>query len=61
MTEYSWDLDEQDPMLINIFHRGTKVMCLFLGEAMEAAGRKEIMQHVAEIENSPWIRKWHEG
>jgi hypothetical protein len=59
MEDYSWDLDKKDPMVIVIFCNGKRVMSLFLGEAMESAGREEIMKHVAEIENSPWIRTWH--
>lgn len=59
--EYSWDLDEEDPMVINVFHHGRKVMSLFMGEAMESAGRVAVMNHVAAIESTPWIRGWHEG
>lgn len=32
---------------------------IFLGEAMESAGRESVMRHIDEIERSPWIRSWH--
>jgi len=58
--EYSWDLDKDDPMIINVFHYGQKVMSLFIGEAMEAAGRKHIMKHVHECDSTPWLRNWND-
>lgn len=61
MHDYTWDLDKDDPMIINVFHYGQKVLSFFLGEAMESAGRKAIMEHVEEINNTPWIRNWHES
>jgi len=57
--EYSWDLDENDPMIINVFHNGKKVMCLFIGEAMESAGREAIMEHVRVCDSTPWLKNWH--
>lgn len=56
--EYGWDLDEKDKMIIVIKKNGVRVMSLFLGEAMESAGRKNIMKHVRECDRSPWIKKW---
>lgn len=56
--EYSWDLDKDDPMIINVFHNGNKVLCLFIGEAMESAGREAIMKHVHECDATPWLKNW---
>ena len=56
----SWDLSETDPMIIVIKYEGKKVMSLFMGEAMESAGRKAIMKHVRECDRSPWLHKWHD-
>lgn len=57
--EYSWDLDKTDPMIVNIFYDGKKVMSFFLGEAIESAGYHAIMKHIEEINRSPWLHKWH--
>ena len=59
-------MDEQDPMRINVwssledYNAKQPPTCrIFLGEAMESAGREAVMRHIAEIERSPWIRSWH--
>jgi hypothetical protein len=56
--QYCWDLDLDNPMSIEIYHRGHLVMSLFLGEAMESAGRELVMQHVAECDRTPWLTRW---
>lgn len=56
---YSWDLSEKDPMIIEIRKGGVKIFSIFIGEAMESAGRRAIMKHVRECDSSPWIHKWH--
>lgn len=58
--EYGWDLDSNDKMIIVIKRHGVRVMSLFLGEAMESAGRKNIMKHVKECDKSPWLKKWQD-
>lgn len=60
MNEYSWNLSEHDPMIIEIFHNNARVMSIFLGEAMESAGRVRVMRHVKACDNSPWLIKWHD-
>lgn len=61
-----WDLVPKDPMSIGIWasraalKRGDKpVMTLFIGEAMENAGRRPVMKHVKECDNSPWLPNWN--
>ena len=56
--EYAWDLSPSDPMIMEIYHRGYQVMSIFLGEAMEAAGRDLVMKHVRECDRSPWLHSW---
>lgn len=56
---YGWDIDEKDPMIIVIKKDGVKIFSIFIGEAMESAGRRAIMKHVKECDRSPWIHKWH--
>lgn len=56
---YSWENDTTDPMIILIKYHGDVVMRIFLGEAMENAGRQRIMAHVHECDHSPWLTEWH--
>ena len=59
MDNYSWDMDDKDPMIIVIKKDGVRIFSIFVGEAMESAGRRAVMKHVKECDNSPWIHKWH--
>lgn len=54
----SWDI-QSDTLRVVISYDGEEVMGIFLGEAMETAGRKVITEHIQEIERSPWIKNWH--
>jgi hypothetical protein len=56
---YSWQPQTEDPMMIDIRKDGKLLFTLFLGEAMEYAGRERVMKHVAECDKTPWLRKWH--
>jgi len=55
--DYSWNI-EPGSMTIEIKYRGEKLFSLFLGEAMETAGRKAVMAYVKECDNSPWLHHW---
>lgn len=55
--DYSWTI-EPGSMIINIKYRGQKLFNIFLGEAMETAGRKAIMAHVRECDRTPWLHHW---
>lgn len=57
--QYSWQPRKEDPMMIEIKHYGKVLFTLFLGEAMEYAGREAVMKHVAECDRTPWLRQWH--
>jgi len=59
--EFTWNNDKHEPMMIEIKHHGQVVFRFFMGEAMENAGRKRVMQHVRECDHSPWLREWHEA
>ena len=57
-----WKIDvENDPMHLVVYDvkDHSTVMKIFLGEAMEIAGRMPVMNHIREIENSKWIASWH--
>jgi hypothetical protein len=58
--EFTWENAKDDPMCVEIKHHGRTVMRFFIGEAMEGAGRKRVMSHVAECDHSPWLRAWRE-
>ena len=61
-----WNIDRDNPMHIKIwaskqdYDAGSEPTAkIFVGEVIESAGRGPIMQHIAEIERSTWIRSWH--
>ena len=56
--KYTWDLHPTKPMIMVIYNYGQPIMTIFLGEAMEAAGYKEVMKHVKECDNTPWLQRW---
>jgi hypothetical protein len=56
---YTWDLDPNDKMVIVIKLNGDRVMSIYLGEAIESAGYHAVMNHIDEINRSPWIHAWH--
>ena len=65
MNRLIWNIDDDDPMLIKIWNsvedydlKLPPVARIFLGEAIESAGREAVMNHIAEIDRSPWIRSW---
>lgn len=62
-SKLSWELDLLDPMIINIVYaegdNDCVVMQIFIGEAIDCAGREPIMEHLSEIESSPWLVNWH--
>jgi len=55
----SWDI-ERGSTSIKILYKNEEVMSLYIGEAMEIAGRESIMKIIEEINRTPWIRNWHE-
>ena len=66
MNKIIWDIDADDPMHIKIWNSREDYdlklppsASIFLGEAIESAGRDAVMNHIAEIDRSPWIRPWH--
>jgi hypothetical protein len=47
-------------MRIIIMYDGHRIMELSIHEAMEFAGRKNIMAHVRECDRTPWLSRWTE-
>lgn len=59
MNGFNWCMDDNNEMIIVIKQDGKRVMSLSLCEAMELAGRKNVMKHVKECDSSPWLKRWH--
>lgn len=66
MHDPVWEIDPEDRMMILIWAseedyraKTQPSMRIYLGEAMESAGRIPVMEHIEEIERSPWIYRWH--
>lgn len=55
----NWTIDH-GTMSIKIRDGHTVVMSIFLGEAMELAGRRQVMKHVAECDRSLWLHDWQQ-
>jgi hypothetical protein len=55
--ELGWDIDG---MSINVYEAGEVVLSISLCEAMESTSRFLVESHIAEIERSPWISRWHD-
>ena len=56
----SWELNEKDPMIIDVRYNGIKVMGISMCEAVESVGRTHIMKHVRICDSTPWLKKWHD-
>ncbi len=61
----TWDLDPKDQMTIRIWSsrndydlKKTPLMRISLEEAIESAGRKNVMKHVKACDETPWLLKW---
>lgn len=54
--EYSWEIEE--PMVITVRRYGTQVMQMSIHEIIESCSRKDVLQHVAECDRTPWLRRW---
>jgi len=57
---FSWTNNEKDPTSIDIKYGGDLMMRLSLAEAIQYAGRKNILKIVKELDNSTWIKSWQE-
>jgi hypothetical protein len=47
-------------MIILFKHNSKVVQRVFLGEAMEMAGKTAVMKHVNACNNTPWLITWHD-
>ncbi len=58
--EWAWNLHSNDPMSIVIYHWSKPVMRLSLHEAIESSSRNDILKHIVECDNTPWLTRWQE-
>lgn len=56
--EWAWNLHPTDKMIIVVYHWSKPVMTMFLGEAIEASSCIQVMKHIEECDNSPWLTNW---
>lgn len=60
----TWTIDPADSMCVLIFknhydYEAKKpMMRISVEEIIESAGRKNVMKHVKECDNTPWLLKW---
>jgi hypothetical protein len=59
MRKLSWTV-EPGTMIIKIMDDSDVVMRIFIGEAMELAGRHQVMTHVSECDRSLWLADWQQ-
>ena len=55
---YSWTNNEKNPMSLDVTHQGNLIMRLSMQEAIQYAGRKNIVNAIKELDNSSWIEYW---
>jgi hypothetical protein len=58
--EFAWNMHPTDPMSMVVYHWGQPVMILSLQEAIESGSRTEILKHIQECDNTPWLTRWQE-
>ena len=56
--EFAWNIDPEDPMTVVVYHWGQPVMNFWLGEAIESSSRNQVLRHIVDCDNSPWLKRW---
>lgn len=56
--QFLWNMHPTDPMAIVIYHWGEPVMCISLHEAIESSSRSEVIKHIIECDNTPYLHRW---
>ena len=57
MSEYSWDI--KTPMIVTIRHNNAEVMRISIAEIIESSSRKDVFNHIAECDRTPWLKRWN--
>jgi uncharacterized membrane protein len=58
--EFTWDMHPTDKMTMVVYHWSIPVMQLSMYEAIESCSRSEIIKHIRECDNTPWLKRWQE-
>jgi len=58
--EFAWNMHPTDSMAMVVYHWGKPVMRLSMHEAIESCSRSEIIKHIKECDNTPWLKRWQE-
>jgi hypothetical protein len=58
--EWAWNLHPTNKMSIVIYHWSQPVMSFSLHEAIESSSRNEVLKHIVECDNTPWLKSWQE-
>ena len=58
MNSITWQNRKYDPMTIDVNVNGV-TFSIFLGEAMEYAGRKLVMEHVKHCDGQKHLVRWN--
>lgn len=56
--EFAWEMHPTDPMCMVIYHWSQPVMMLSVHEAIESSSRTEVIKHIIECDNTPWLTRW---
>lgn len=55
---YQWGIDPEDPMIVQIYHNDKTILRLWIGEIIENSSRTQILNHIKECDDTPWLEKW---
>lgn len=56
--EYAWEIHPTDNECIAIYHYGKQVMKIYMGDAIQAVGRKFTMKAVRALDECDYIKSW---
>jgi len=58
--EFCWNQHPTDPMSFVVYNYGVPVLVWYLGEAINAAGYKNVMRYIRECDNDQTFHIWQE-
>lgn len=56
--EFLWNMHPTKTMSVVVYHWGKPVMCFSMHEAIESCPRNEVIKHIVECDNTPWLHRW---
>lgn len=65
-NKMQWDISPSDPMIVKVWESDAAqrqgdapLLSMFVGEIIEAAGRRNVMQHVKHCDQCAWLTNWN--